>query len=222
MSTTETVSGERVIKGKLATPNADSERFFVKTGVDPVTNQLQTGIEATLGVSATNLNFSAGIGPLVAKVTKGSANFGADVGKQAAGTPGFKVGDSATAPASFLFTLNDGFGGATAGGGVLTGLNLKQLGTPGTGLGDLLKTTINAAVDLNLPVTVLGQKLGAIELEVGNLFNTTNVTGLPARSVHTAFPSLSGISLAGILNDPQAVIDGLDAILGTLAYGDVA
>ncbi len=222
VSTTETVSGERVIKGKLATPNADSDRFFVKTGVDPVTNQLQTGIEATLGVSANNLNFSAGIGPLVAKVTKGSANFGADVGKQAAGTPGFKVGDSATAPASFLFTLNDGFGGATAGGGVLTGLNLKQLGTPGNGLGDLLKTTINAAVDLNLPVSVLGQSLGPIQLEVGNLFNTTNVAGLPARSVHTAFPSLSGISLAGILNDPQAVIDGLDAILGTLAYGDVA
>ena len=118
--------------------------------------------------------------------------------------------------------LNDGFGGATPGGGVLTFANLAKLGTAGNALSNLLVVTEDAALNVNLPVQVLGQNLGPIALQIGNLFNTTAVTGLPARTVHTSFPNFSGISVGSILNDPQTVIDGLDAFLSTLAGGPFA
>ncbi|MDJ0387714.1 calcium-binding protein [Roseomonas sp. E05] len=218
----ETVDGVRTIAGRLTAPNSTSERFFIETGEDPDTHELLTGIRATLGIEASNLSFTAALGPLSATIVNGHAILGADLGMVAAGEDGFAVGGIAAAPATFLITLDDGFGGATAGEGILTFANLAKLGSAGNSLSDLIHFSANAALEVSLPVVMLGQQLGPVELQIGNLFNTTGVDGLPERSVHTAFPSLDGISVGSILNDPQTLIDGLDAFLSDIAYGTFA
>jgi Ca2+-binding RTX toxin-like protein len=218
---TTTGTGTRSFTGTLTEPGATSNRFFLETGTDSSGNVL-TGIDATIGINASDLNFTAGIGALSAKIVNGTASIGLDTGKVAAGATGFAVGDPATAPATFEISLNDGFGGATAGDGILTFGNLAKLGSAGNSLSDLVKFTADAAISVNLPVTVLGQDLGPIVLQIGNLFNTTDVTGLPARTVSTSFPSFSNISIGSILNDPQELIDGLDAFLSTLSGGAFA
>jgi len=217
-----TVDGVRILTGHLAAPNSTSERFFIETGEDPDTHELLTGIRATLGIEATNLSFTAALGPVSATIVAGHAVLGADIGLVAAGEEGFAVGDISVAPATFLVTLNDGFGGSTAGDGILTFADLAKLGSAGNGLADLIHFSANAALEVSLPVVMLGQQLGPVELQIGNLFDTTGVDGLPERSVHTAFPSLDGVSVGSILNDPQTVIDGLDAFLSNIAYGSFA
>ena len=216
-----TAGAARALTGTLNKPASASNRFFLETGNDSHGVPL-TGVQASLGVEATKLNFTAGLGAFSAKVVGGTAVLGADVGKAAAGTAGFKVGTLAAAPAAFTVSLNDAFGGATAGAGILTFANLGQLGTPGNALSDLVKFTANAALDVNLPVTVRGQSLSPITLQIGNLFNTTNITGLPARTVTANSPSLSGLSLGSFLDDPQSVIDGLDSFLSLLSGGAFA
>ncbi len=217
---TVTGNGTRNFTGTLDEPGSFGNRFFLQTGKDSSGNLL-TGVDATIGITASKLSFTAGIGALSAQIVDGTASIGLDVGKVAAGTAGFKVGAAGTAPATFEVSLNDSFGGNTT-PGMLTFATIAKLGTTGNSLSDLVKFSADAAVSVNLPVTVLGQNLGPISLEIGNLFNTTAVTGLPARSITTAFPSLSNISLGSILNDPQTLIDGLDAFLSTLSGGPFA
>ncbi|MEI6158524.1 MAG: hypothetical protein WCP77_01720, partial [Roseococcus sp.] len=216
----DTVDGVRTISAKLTAPNATSERFFVETGEDPTTGDLLTGITATVGIEATSLNFTAALGPFSAKVVNGTAHFGADVGEAAAGTAGFEVGRANEKPAVFQVSLEDGFGGGPANDGRITFKELAELGSAGNELSDLIDFVVNAAVDVSLPVKVLGQNLGPIELQVGNLFNDADLP--EERSVHVTYPSLDGLSIGSILNDPQTLIDGLDAVLSNLAYGSFA
>ena len=218
-----TGTAPRSLTATLTQPGAFGNRFFLQTGADGSGNLL-TGVTATLGVAATGLSFTAGLGPLSASITNGSAAFGQDIGKVAAGAVGFAVGEPGTAPARFQIGLNDGFGGATPGDGKLTFGNLAKLQlsnpTAGRGISDLISTTFDAAMSMNLPMTVEGLNVGAFSIQAGNIFNTTSAAlALPARSVHSTYPSLSNISLASILNNPQAVINGLDSVLSSLSNG---
>nr|WP_305123214.1 LEPR-XLL domain-containing protein [Roseomonas sp. GC11] len=222
ISQSHTVDGVRTLSGELSAPNSTSERFFLKTGEDPDTHELLTGIRATLGIEATNLNFTAALGPLSASIIGGHAVLGADVGQVEAGEDGFAVGELGEDPATFLITLNDGFGGGPADDGIITFAELAELGSAGNSLGDLVQFIADAALEVSLPVVVLGQELGTIDLQIGNLFGNSTLPDLPARSVYTAFPSFDGISVGSILNDPQTLIDGLDAVLSNLAYGSFA
>ena len=222
-SLTESSTGaDRVLNGELTKPDSTSDRFYLKTGEDPGTKLLRTGISATVGVGSDDLNFKAGIGPFSVTVVDGSANFGADVGQKAAGTAGFKAGNAETAPATFRFGLKDGFGGSVANDGRLYFSELAKITQPAYGLSDLVSFDANAALDLTLPVSTFGQEIGDLVVQVGNLFNSTATPGAPARSVHTELPDFSNVSLTSLLNDPQTLIDGLDAFLSVFTQGPVA
>ncbi|MBL6458522.1 hypothetical protein JMJ55_24600 [Belnapia sp. T6] len=222
LTTEKTVSGARSLTGALTAPNSASERFYVLTGEDPVTHDLLTGVTAKLGVSSDDLNFKVGLGPISATVKNGTAHFGADLGHKAAGDTGFKVGDAEDDPATFTISLADGFGGSDPKDGKLSFADLAKLSSPDYSLKDLVEIEADAAVDLTLPVYALGAPIGPVTLQVGNLFNSDAVPTAPGRTVYTDFPDLSGISLGSILNDPQTMIDGLDAFLSTLDSGPMA
>lgn len=220
-SVTVQENGARVMTTKLLQQDTFGQRLYLETGLAPsstVTNPVPlTGIIASLGISATNLNFNVALGPFSASINNGVAQLGADTGEVAAGSPGFKVGDPASGPATFEIMLNDNFAQGTHTDGKVTFADLSHLGEPGDTLGNLLRVTINAAVNVDLPAEVLGNSVGDINFQIGNLYNTTLVLGEPPRSTHFTFPDFSHLSIPNFLTDPETLLKGLDAFLGAIS-----
>ncbi|HBK08994.1 MAG TPA: hypothetical protein DDZ81_24575 [Acetobacteraceae bacterium] len=94
-----------------------------------------------------------------------------------------------------------------------------------TGYGNLLQTTSNIALQVSLPIYFLGVPLSpVISIEIGNVLGGPGGWTLDANPWTLSIPNLTDLTsqLAGsfnlfsFLNSPEAVINGISGLLGTL------
>ncbi|KTQ85418.1 hypothetical protein NS226_19585, partial [Aureimonas ureilytica] len=199
-------ASDRVLTGSGLVAAVEGERFFIDTE--------NTGLDVRFGVSGTELQFNSSLGPLSISVDDGMARLGAavlDASGQpvAAGHNGFGLtGDDA-----FIHVgLHDG-AEIGAQGGMAGRLTLGQI-SGAASFASLFEVSSNVAVEVSLPVSVLGMPLApALTLEISDVLGTSDL----GRKVELALPDWSSsFSVVNFLNSPQAVISGLDGLLGTV------
>ncbi len=215
-----TASGTaRVLTGSEIDVSTSGDRVFINTA--------QTGITATLGISGTGLNFDASLGPLSVSIVNGTVTLGSETAVSgghldAATNAAFAV--STTTPATIAFGLKDGVElGLTDLSATAGRLYLAEL--TGQSASTLFSVTSNVAVSVDLPLEVLGVPLGSdLTVKIGNVLgtadsivNNTIDTGSLPRSISFAVPDLTtALSAFSFLNNPLAVINGIDGLLGTV------
>lgn len=171
--------------------DAEGDRFFI--------NVEDTGLILELTAEGSDLNFLTQLGPFTVGIEDGTLSIGAgteDGGDLiAAGEDDFGI----DGPARIQFGFIEG---DTAGQ-----LSFGEIAAAGS-LFDLFEITHNVAADIALPVSFLGTTgLAEITVQIGNMLG-----GPDDWTTHVELPDFDDFNIVDFLNNPQAVINGLDTV----------
>ena len=154
-----------------------------------------TGVGATLLLSAANSNFTAAIGPLSLSVNNGSAVLSAD-------------GSSTTNPASFTVGLRSSLGN-------------PSLASFLSNISSDVTSTLTAGAGVSLPLYLGGtQSLGTVAITIPDVTQLF-ASPVPAGAVLITTPNLSQelsqvFSLSTLLENPSVFLDPLNSLLTEL------
>lgn len=154
-----------------------------------------TGVGATLLLTAANSNFSAAIGPLSLSVNNGSAVLSAD-------------GSSTTNPASFTIGLQPSLGN-------------PSLSSFLSNISSDVTSTLTAGAGVSLPLYLQGtQSLGTVAITIPSVAQLF-ASPVPAGAVQITTPNLAQelsqvFSLSSLLENPSVFLDPLNSLLTEL------